>query len=751
MRQNSQNDTHEIGNSIEGRRWADSGANVYYVDTATQVLQDGSLVSWQVFAKNTRAVELVVYRGEPGSLRVVGRSGVVRPSVGANEFILDAPFAVLAGDMIGWHTPGTGSIAYDLTQGPWNTGDLKGRVLFAWGHPTDFSGSSDRAYSIAAATVNLACKVVITTVEYDGAASSEADEYVEITNEGNIAADISGWRLTSRSIKTDFLFPVGVVLEPGQLIRVFTDRYEPSSGGFAFGVKRPIWRNKGDVATLTDRGGAVVEEFAYGDRSRQRPDEPEITLVLAESVDEVTGPCEDDVVDFIVLQLNDVYDATPVEGGRRGGIARVATLRRELEAENPNLISVMIGDFLAPSVIGSTTGDGGQHMVEALNAMRLDYATIGNHEFDVGHSELVARIGESDFKWVCSNVSDGEGKPFPGVARNELIEFSNKDGGTARVALLGVCLEMVKKPWIKYKNPIESAREQVSFFKGKADVVLAMTHLKISEDMELGAAVPRLDVLLGGHEHEAATAIVGEDKTPIFKADSNARSACIHRFRFDLNTGVSKLHTELRSIDDKLENEPVTAAVVEKWQKMTYSTLRAQGTEPTEVLGQAKELLDGREAEVRNRPTNLTQLITQTFLDEVEEADAVIYGAGMIRIDGMIPPGDVTFYDIVRVFPINGALSLLNMPGSNVRALLDMGEAGKGTGGYVQLANVTRENDTWCIGGEPVVDERSYKILFQSLPAKYLAYPPFAGTTKVLDTRDVRSILADRFRRDANA
>jgi len=751
MIDDSQNDVQTTGNSIEARSWADSAGNVYYVDTGALVPQDGLLTSWQIFAKNTRNVELVVYRGEPGSLRVVGRSGVVTPSVGANEFTLEAPFAVLAGDMLGWHTPGTGSVAFDLVEGPWNTGDLRARVLFAWGHPTEFSGSSERVYSIAATTSRLAAEVVITTLEYDGAASSESDEYVEIANRGNIAADISGWRLSSRSIKTDFIFPAGVVLDPGQIIRVFTDLYEPSSGGFAFGVKRPIWRNKGDVATLTDQKGAVVEEFAYGDRSRQRPDEPEITLVLAESVEEVTGPCDDNVVDFVVLQLNDVYDATPVEGGRRGGIARVATLRRELEAENPNLISVMIGDFLAPSVIGSTTGDGGQHMIEALNAMRLDYATIGNHEFDVGHSELVARIGESDFKWVCSNVSDGEGKPFPGVVRNELVEFSNKDGGTARIALLGVCLEMVKKPWIKYKNPIESAREQVSFFKGKADVVLAMTHLKIAEDMELGAAVPRLDVLMGGHEHEAATAIVGDDFTPIFKADSNARSACIHRFRFDLNTGVSKLYTELRDIDEKLENEPVTQAVVEKWQKMTFDTLRAQGSEPTEVVGQAKELLDGREAEVRNRPTNLTQLITETFLAEQEEADAVIYGAGMIRIDGMIPPGDVTFYDIVRIFPINGALSLLDMPGANVRALLDMGEAGKGTGGYVQLANVTREDDTWKIGGEPVVDGRSYKILFQSLPAAYLAYPPFKGTTKILDTRDVRAILADRFRRDAKA
>ena len=113
-----------------------------------------------------------------------------------------------------------------------------------------------------------------------------------------------------------------------------------------------------------------------------------ITLTLAANLSDVTSTGATQVVDFIVLQLNDVYEAAPVEGGRLGGLARVATLQRKLKQENPNLISVMIGDFLAPSAIGATTGDSGQHMVEALNAMGLTHATFGNHEFDLPESDL---------------------------------------------------------------------------------------------------------------------------------------------------------------------------------------------------------------------------------------------------------------------------------------------------------------------------------------------------------------------------
>ena len=55
-----------------------------------------------------------------------------------------------------------------------------------------------------------------------------------------------------------------------------------------------------------------------------------------------SGPEADPVV-LTILQINDVYEITPVEGGNAGGLARVAGLLRQLEAENPNTIAVHAG------------------------------------------------------------------------------------------------------------------------------------------------------------------------------------------------------------------------------------------------------------------------------------------------------------------------------------------------------------------------------------------------------------------------
>ena len=172
-----------------------------------------------------------------------------------------------------------------------------------------------------------------------------------------------------------------------------------------------------------------------------------ITLYYAKSRDDVTQKGVPHTVDFTVLQLNDVYEVSPVEGGRRGGMARVATLRKKLQEENPNLLTIMVGDFLAPSAMGVTTGDAGVHVIEVMNSAGITHATVGNHEFDLSEQDLLLRIAESKFKWVVSNVSNAAGEPFAQTIRNDIIEFENAAGEKARVALIGVCLDYAMGSW----------------------------------------------------------------------------------------------------------------------------------------------------------------------------------------------------------------------------------------------------------------------------------------------------------------
>src|SRR5438309_1736779 len=104
------------------------------------------------------------------------------------------------------------------------------------------------------------------------------------------------------------------------------------------------------------------------------------------------------LVRITLLQINDVYVVGPVDGGHRGGLARLATLVRQARRENPNTVFVLAGDTLSPSVESRVLR--GAQMVAALNAIGLDLATFGNHEFDFGPGVLRERIAESRFVWL---------------------------------------------------------------------------------------------------------------------------------------------------------------------------------------------------------------------------------------------------------------------------------------------------------------------------------------------------------------
>ena len=81
---------------------------------------------------------------------------------------------------------------------------------------------------------------------------------------------------------------------------------------------------------------------------------------------------DDGKIEFTIVQVNDVYEIAALEGGKSGGLARVANLYQQLKKENPNTLLVHAGDFLNPSLLATLkdkNGDRfrGKQMVDVMN------------------------------------------------------------------------------------------------------------------------------------------------------------------------------------------------------------------------------------------------------------------------------------------------------------------------------------------------------------------------------------------------
>ena len=76
----------------------------------------------------------------------------------------------------------------------------------------------------------------------------------------------------------------------------------------------------------------------------------------------------DCTVRVTLLQVNDVYQFAPVDLGTRGGIARVVTLKQEIEKQSPNTLFLLAGDSISPSVESITYK--GSQMIDAWTKIK---------------------------------------------------------------------------------------------------------------------------------------------------------------------------------------------------------------------------------------------------------------------------------------------------------------------------------------------------------------------------------------------
>ncbi len=68
----------------------------------------------------------------------------------------------------------------------------------------------------------------------------------------------------------------------------------------------------------------------------------------------------------------------PNELDGSGGLARIATLQRQIQSESDNLIFVLAGDTISPSLESASFK--GQQMIDLWNNLGLNIAVFGNHE-----------------------------------------------------------------------------------------------------------------------------------------------------------------------------------------------------------------------------------------------------------------------------------------------------------------------------------------------------------------------------------
>jgi 2',3'-cyclic-nucleotide 2'-phosphodiesterase (5'-nucleotidase family) len=207
----------------------------------------------------------------------------------------------------------------------------------------------------------------------------------------------------------------------------------------------------------------------------------------------------------VVVHLNDTYQIDDRPERKLPGFAKiVATIEQlrehiEKETEKDLLLVVHSGDFLSPSLVGNYKDkqgkyDHGQTMVKLLNAARVNYCVLGNHEFDYGAEVLADRLREADFKVLLANTTDKTelikqehpSAPKPHIKMGRYVVWPEGDS-PPRIALTGVVSADVHKSFVS-PHPTErdakGKRKKVEwkFTPPNEAVIQAWNDIKDDED-----------------------------------------------------------------------------------------------------------------------------------------------------------------------------------------------------------------------------------------------------------------------------
>ena len=401
---------------------------------------------------------------------------------------------------------------------------------------------------------------------------------------------------------------------------------------------------------------------------------------------------------FIILHTNDSHCHYDDEGSM--GFETLSALKDQLSKKNV-VFTVDAGDYLQGAAYGLFSKGGSS--VEVMNLIGYDLVIPGNHDFDFGSETMMERMSQLNCPVICANlVNKYTEEPV-------FDEYLIIEKGGFRVGFFGLLTTETPITTVPgnmgdmtVTDPVDAAKRMVSTLKEKdVDCTVAVGHLGVDLNGEhltsdqVCAQVQGIDIFIDGHSHTEmedgkicdGSRVLEPSNTVIASTGCYMKNIGVITYTSD---GISaKLYRSPAKTDMSVHN--ALNSIHDKYDKAF-----------SEVIGQTNIRLDGDREDVRNRETNLGDLLADTLLNSTGAEVALING-GSIRIS--LEQGDIILLDIYNMLPFVNYICTLDVKGSDIWAEMEYSFSllGKTDGGFLQVAGMEVTYDPNAEAGHRVV------------------------------------------------
>ncbi|MGY1823454.1 bifunctional metallophosphatase/5'-nucleotidase [Geodermatophilus sp. SYSU D00079] len=385
-----------------------------------------------------------------------------------------------------------------------------------------------------------------------------------------------------------------------------------------------------------------------------------------------------------------------------GGSAYLATQLAQLAAaqQQGNTVTVAAGDLIGASPLLSAAFHD-EPAIESLGLAGLDYASVGNHEFDEGPAELL-RIQDGGCHPVdgCADGTPYEGAAFQYLSANAFVTDTGEPllPPTAvhrvqgvEIGFIGMTLEgtgaIVSREGtagLEFRDEVETANRYAAELQEQGvEAIVVLLHeggVQTGENawdvngcsgltgpvVDIAAGMDdAIDVVVSGHTHQAYNC---ELSGKLVTSGSSAG-----RLVTDIDLAVDRRSGDV--VSAAAENVVVTRDVAADPAQTELITRYREALGPiaNEVVGTAavdltraqEPILDGAESTLGNVVADAQLAAT----DDEAGAVAAFMNPGGVRAD--LLAGEVTYEEAFTVQPFANNLVTLDLTGAQLNCLLE--------------------------------------------------------------------------------
>ncbi len=345
----------------------------------------------------------------------------------------------------------------------------------------------------------------------------------------------------------------------------------------------------------------------------------------------------------VIMHTNDIRGHV-LPGPDAGGSARLATVVRQVK---PDLM-LDAGGMLSGSLISDTFL--GAPVIEVMNAIGYDAATVGGNEFGFGINALAARVREANFPVLSANAVS----PIDEI---QVAAIFNAQG--VRIAVVGLTSDELRRTghpqnvkYVDVADTVITLESVLPRIRDRADCIILLTNVSQAEEQRIARAFPEIRLIIGAHEEAELPVRVGQ--TTIVSAGKFGKFAG----KLDLTFSDAKLKAiESRLVPiESAEPDPAIVKVLEPFEAKLNETLQ-------HVVGHAAADLSrstAQESHIGNLVADAVRAKTGTAIALINAADP----------QSGIPKGPITSRMLFDVLPSENTLVTMRLSGAQIKHIL---------------------------------------------------------------------------------